>query len=59
MTKIELSKLEAAYIQQSLASTVSSLQKAIRETNVTDVQVTYAQTINSIRLLQAKIERAQ
>jgi hypothetical protein len=57
--KIDLSKQDAAFIQQSLASTVSTLQQAIREASTSELAIYYAQTINTIRLLQLKIEQAQ
>lgn len=59
MTKIELSKLDAAFIQNALATHVSMLKNAIRETNVSEAQVAYAKTINTLRELQSRIERAQ
>jgi len=57
--QIELSKQDAAFIQYALATNVTSLRNAIRETNVHEAQIAYAQTINMIRELQSRIERAQ
>ena len=57
--KIELSKQDAAFIQNALASHVTMLKNAIRETNVTEAQFAYAETINTLRELQSRIEVAQ
>ena len=57
--KIELSKQDAAFIQYALAADVTALNNAIRETNVTEAQIAYAQTANTLRELQARIEVAQ
>lgn len=57
--QIELSKQDAAFIQYALAMNVTYLKDAIRETKIPEAQVAYAQTINTLRELQARIERAQ
>lgn len=57
--QIELSKQDAAFIQNGLATTVAHLQRGIRETNVAEAQVAYATTINKIRELQSRIAHVQ
>jgi hypothetical protein len=57
--KIELSKQDAAIIQFALVLNTKMLKNAIRMTSVHEAQISYAKTINAIRELQSRIERAQ
>jgi hypothetical protein len=57
--QIDLSKQDAALIQYALAVSVSDFKKGIRETKIPETQTAYAEAIERLRELQARIERAQ